>query len=162
LVEVLGAEAFEDVDVCPMGGGRPVVKQAVGGEDQRAGAHRHDDPGVRCRGRDVVDQSLVAARGEGGLSAAGDDDGEGRRRVVEGVARGQLDDGVGRLDVGVLDADDDLEGGVDAWQWSERLERSDEVEGVSPGYRTKAIWTRSTGATPPPGAPRRQADFEQH
>jgi hypothetical protein len=34
--------------------------------------------------------------------------------VVEGVARGQLDDGVGRLVVGVLGDDDDLEGGVDA------------------------------------------------
>ena len=30
LVEVLGAEAFEDVNVRPVGGGRPVVEQAGG------------------------------------------------------------------------------------------------------------------------------------
>ena len=39
------------------------------------------------------------------------------------------------MDIGVLGDDDDLEGGVDAGQWSERLERSDEVEECESGVQ---------------------------
>jgi hypothetical protein len=76
-MQVFGAEAFEDVDVRPVGGGWAVVEQAGAGEDERSCTHRHDDLGARCGGVDVVDQPLVAARGERRLPSAGDDDGEG-------------------------------------------------------------------------------------
>ena len=108
-MEVLGAQVLEDVDVGPVGRGGSVIEQSGGGEDQRAGAYGHDDLGGGGGGGDVVDQPLVPARFQGGLAAARDDDREGRWGVVEGVAGGELDDGVGGDDVAAFADDEDLE-----------------------------------------------------
>jgi hypothetical protein len=59
---------------------------------------------------------------------------------------GHLDDGVGRYDVAILADDDDLEGGVDAGQRSQRLERSDEVEGRESGVQDERDLLRGGGA----------------
>jgi hypothetical protein len=59
LVEVLGAEVLEDVDVRPVGRGRSVVEQAGGGEDQRATRTRRSR---RCQRRRRRSRSAAGSR----------------------------------------------------------------------------------------------------